>query len=163
VQTAVVGFCYAVFALSWAWGSYPWFASAYDEEDWVCRIATMVQMVGVIIVALGLPEVFASLDAAGVLDYRLVVTGYIVMRMPMAVQWLRATSHDRDRRSALLTYIWTITLAQLGWTALLDLAPQRSGGRSAHSTSRTPVLCRLARRWRAWDGGGACVLAQAFR
>jgi low temperature requirement protein LtrA len=119
VRTGLLGFCFAVFAIAWAWGSYTWFASAYDEDDWVCRLATMVQMIGVIIVALGLPEVFASLDHGKTLDYTLVVTGYIVMRVPMALQWRRAGRHDRARRPALLTYFWTITLAQLGWTALV--------------------------------------------
>ena len=27
---------------AWAWINYSWFASAYDTDDWVCRVATMV-------------------------------------------------------------------------------------------------------------------------
>ena len=46
VRTGIFGFGFAAFAIAWAWISYSWFASAYDEDDWVCRLATMVQMVG---------------------------------------------------------------------------------------------------------------------
>ncbi len=122
VRTGLLGFGFAVFAVSWAWISYSWFASAYDEDDWVCRLATMVQMVGVIVVALGLPEVFASIDEGATLDNGVVVAGYIVMRVPMAFQWLRASHHDPQRRRAHLTYVWTILVAQVGWTALVFLS-----------------------------------------
>jgi low temperature requirement protein LtrA len=103
LASGVFGFAFAVFAIAWAWISYSWFASAYDQDDWVCRLATMVQMVGVIILALGLPEVFASFESGGTLDNGVVVAGYIVMRVPMALQWLRASRHDPGRRSAHLT------------------------------------------------------------
>ena len=122
IRTGVLAFAFAVFAIAWAWGSYSWFASAYDEDDWVCRLATMVQMVGVIVLALGLPEVFASFDHGDTLDNGVVVAGYIVMRVPMALQWLRASRHDPARRSANLTYFWTIIVAQIGWTALVFLS-----------------------------------------
>jgi low temperature requirement protein LtrA len=122
VWTGVFGFAFAVFAVAWAWVSYSWFASAYDEDDWVCRVVTMVQMVGVIILALGLPEVFASFDHGATLDNGVVVAGYIVMRVPMAFQWLRASRHDPERRPAHMTYFWTITVAQVGWTSLVFLS-----------------------------------------
>lgn len=122
VWTGVLGFAFAVFAIAWAWGSYTWFSSAYDQDDWVWRLATMVQMVGVIILALGLPEVFASFDHGETLDNGVVVAGYIVMRVPMAFQWLRASRHDPQRRAANLTYFWTIIVAQVGWTALVFLS-----------------------------------------
>ena len=122
VGAGVLGFGFAVFVISWAWGSYSWFASAYDEDDWFCRLATMVQMVGVIILALGLPEVFASFEHGETLDNGVVVAGYIVMRVPMALQWLRASRHDQARRPAHLTYFWTIIVAQVGWTALVFLS-----------------------------------------
>lgn len=122
VVTGLLGFAFAVFAIAWAWISYSWFASAYDVDDWVCRLATMVQMVGVIILALGLPEVFASIDHGPTLDNGVVVAGYIVMRVPMAFQWLRAAKHDPARRAAHMTYVWTIAVAQIGWTALVFLS-----------------------------------------
>lgn len=122
VRAGVLGFAFAAFAISWAWISYSWFASAYDVDDWVCRLATMVQMVGVIVLALGLPEVFDSFERGQTLDNGVVVAGYIVMRIPMALQWLRASRHDPARRPAHLTYVWTITVAQIGWTSLVFLS-----------------------------------------
>src|SRR3954463_16771128 len=44
----LLGFCLASFAVAWAWINYSWFASAYDTDDWIMRVATMVQMLGVI-------------------------------------------------------------------------------------------------------------------
>ncbi len=120
--TGILGFAFAVFAISWAWISYSWFASAYDEDDWVDRLATMVQMLGVIILALGLPEIFDSFDHGETLDNGVVVAGYIVMRVPMAFQWLRASRHDPARRAAHRTYFWAILVAQAGWTALVFLS-----------------------------------------
>ena len=35
VRPGVVGFCFATFAVTWAWINYSWFASAYDTDDWV--------------------------------------------------------------------------------------------------------------------------------
>ncbi len=50
----IVAFCFATFAISWAWINFSWFASAYDTDDWVYRLTTMLQMVGVLVLALGL-------------------------------------------------------------------------------------------------------------
>jgi low temperature requirement protein LtrA len=66
--------------------------------------------------------VFASIDDGPTLDNGVVVAGYVVMRVPMAVQWLRAARHDPARRGAHLTYVWTILLAQVGWTVMVFLS-----------------------------------------
>ena len=49
IGAGIAGFTFAAFAVSWAWLNYSWFASAYDTDDWVFRLATMVQMAGVIV------------------------------------------------------------------------------------------------------------------
>src|SRR4051812_7866226 len=59
VGAGLLGFSFATFAIAWAWGNFSWFASAYDTDDWIFRLATLVQMVGVLIFALGLPDMFA--------------------------------------------------------------------------------------------------------
>jgi len=79
----------------------------------------MVQMVGVLILALGFPDMFASVYDGDTVDNRVMVLGYIVMRVPMVFQWLRAARQDPGRRSACLTYAWAILVAQAGWVALL--------------------------------------------
>jgi low temperature requirement protein LtrA len=59
--TALIGFGFASFAISWAWINFSWFSSAYDTDDWIFRVVTMVQMIGVLVLAIGLPRMFASL------------------------------------------------------------------------------------------------------
>ncbi|BBY15011.1 low temperature requirement protein A [Mycolicibacterium litorale] len=114
---ALAGFCFATFAVSWAWINFSWFASAYDTDDWVYRLTTMIQMVGVLILALGLPQLAASIDHGGHLDNRIVVAGYVVMRIALVAQWLRAAYEDPPRRAACLTYAGAVAVAQLGWIA----------------------------------------------
>jgi low temperature requirement protein LtrA len=115
----LIGFGFAIFAVCWCWINYSWFASAYDTDDWAFRVATMVQMVGVIILTLGLPPVFHSIDAGHTIDNSVTVAGYVVMRLSMIFLWLRAPRQDPPRRRACQTYAVTIGAAQLGWVALL--------------------------------------------
>ena len=119
VGAGLTGFGFATFAISWAWINFTWFASAYDTDDWVFRLATMVQMVGVLVLALGLPVMFESVDEGVVVDNGVLVAGYVVMRVAMVFQWLRAARQDPDRRRACRTYATAISVAQLGWIALL--------------------------------------------
>src|ERR1700755_352032 len=87
VIAGVVGFGFASFAICWAWINFSWFSSAYDTDDWLFRIVTMVQMVGVLILAAGVPRMFASIERAGRLDNSVMVFGYVVMRVPLVFQW----------------------------------------------------------------------------
>lgn len=118
ISTGLIGFGVAAFAISWAWINFSWFASAYDTDDWVYRLLTMVQMVGVVVVALGIPDLFASLEAGREVDNQMVVLGYVIMRVPLVAQWLRAARQDRAGRPAATTYAVAVVLAQAGWVAL---------------------------------------------
>ncbi|HET9996751.1 MAG TPA: low temperature requirement protein A [Nocardioides sp.] len=118
VGAGIVGFCFATFAVSWAWINFAWFASAYDTDDWVYRITTMVQMVGVIVLALGLPRMFASLEHGDHVDNGVMVLGYVIMRVPMIAQWMRAARQDPDRREVCKIFIVTLTVSQIGWIVL---------------------------------------------
>jgi low temperature requirement protein LtrA len=73
----------------------------------------------VLIFALGLPVMFASIDGGNTVDNSVMVAGYVVMRVAMVFQWLRAARQDPERRRACLTYATTISVAQIGWIALL--------------------------------------------
>ena len=75
----VVGFGFAVRRLLGV-VNYSWFASAYDTDDWVFRLVTMVQMIGVLVLALGLPPMFASIERRH-LDNGVMVAGYVIMRV----------------------------------------------------------------------------------
>jgi low temperature requirement protein LtrA len=112
-------FAFAVFAICWAWINYSWFASAYDTDDWAFRLATMVQMVGVIILALGLPAMFHSIDEGHTVDSSVMVLGYVVMRVAMLFLWLRAARQDPLRRRSCQTYAVSIGVGQIGWVLLI--------------------------------------------
>jgi low temperature requirement protein LtrA len=118
VAAGVAGFAFAAFNVSWAWINYSWFASAYDTDDWVFRLATMVQMVGVIVLALGLPQMFESLDHGDTLDIRVMVAGYVLMRVALLFLWWQVARHDPERRPTARIYIAVIGIAQTGWVAL---------------------------------------------
>jgi len=112
---ALFGFGFASFAICWAWINFSWFASAYDTDDWIFRLVTMRQMVGVLVLAIGLPRMFASIERGEHLDNSIMVLGYVIMRVALVFQWLRAARQDPARRRACLTYAITISIAQIGW------------------------------------------------
>jgi low temperature requirement protein LtrA len=122
IVPALLGFGLASFAICWAWINFSWFASAYDTDDWIFRVVTMVQMVGVLVLAIGLPRMFASIEhGADHVDNSLMVLGYVIMRVAMVSQWLRAARRDPARRRACLTYVTAISAAQVGWVMQIFL------------------------------------------
>lgn len=123
VAAGIGAFVFAMFAICWAWINFSWFASAYDTDDWFYRVTTLVQMVGVIVLALGLPTLFASVEHGGSLLIGGVVAGYVVMRIGLVAQWLRAAVQDRARRRVALGYAGFVTAAQVGWVLLALAAP----------------------------------------
>jgi low temperature requirement protein LtrA len=108
----IVQFCAAFFAIWWAWMNYTWFASAYDNDDTLFRIFTMIIMAGALTMAAGIPPFFARLDLS------LIVIGYVIMRLAMVAFWLRASIHDPQRRKTTLTYALGISLAQVYWVII---------------------------------------------
>lgn len=117
---AFLGFVISTFAIYWAWVNFSWFASAYDTDDWFYRVTTLLQMIGVLVFAMGLPRLFTTLGDGQPLDNRVMVLGYIIMRLAMLIQWLRVWRADPSKPTSLY-YIKTIVVAQIGWTALAFL------------------------------------------
>ena len=118
---SLAAFALASGAICWAWINFTWFASAYDTDDWIFRVVTMVQMIGVLVLAIGLPRLFVSASHGDQFDTSIMVLGYVIMRVALLFDWIRAANQDRLRRRACLTYIVTIALAQIGWVVLLAL------------------------------------------
>src|SRR4029453_11751233 len=108
IRTSLLAFGFAAFGISWAWINFSWFASAYDTDDWGFRLLTLIQMVGVLVYALGIPDLFASVDEGDHVDNGVLVAGYVVMRVAMVAQWLRAARQDPARRRVCQTYVATI-------------------------------------------------------
>lgn len=119
VLGGVVGFVFVLFAVVWAWLTFVGLASAYDPDDWIYRVLTMVQMAGVTVLALGIPSAFRSFEEGGPVHNEVLVAGYVVMRVGLLLQYLRAARDDPQRRGVLLTYVVGWTLAQVGWVAVI--------------------------------------------
>ncbi|GLZ59432.1 low temperature requirement protein A [Micromonospora sp. NBRC 107095] len=111
------------FAIWWSWMNFTWFASAYDTDDDLYRIATLVQIAGALIIAAGVPRAFTSGD------FSIITYGYVVMRIALVVQWCRAAAGDPAHRRAARRYAIGVTVVQLGW--LLRLALPASWGTAA--------------------------------
>ena len=60
----------------------------------------MVQMVGVIVLSLGLPQMFASIDHGDTLDHGVMVAGYVIMRVALLFLWWQVSRHDPARRAS---------------------------------------------------------------
>ena len=117
-HTAIVGFLMVFFAIWWAWVNFTWFASAYDVDDLLYRLLTFVQIVGVLILASGVESAF------GTGSFTTITIGYVVMRVAMVAQWLRAAAGDPAARRAALRYAAGITVLQVGWVLRLFLPAQ---------------------------------------
>lgn len=113
----VIRFALAFFSIWWAWMNFTWFASAYDNDDTVFRLLTMVIMGGSLALAAGVDGLFRSLDI------HLVVGGYVVMRLAMVLLWLRAALADPARRTTNLRYAVGIAIVQLYWIVLGTTVP----------------------------------------
>ncbi|WP_313810373.1 low temperature requirement protein A [Glutamicibacter sp.] len=97
------------FAVWWAWMNFTWFASAFDADDWLYRVLALTQMAGVVVLAVGTTPAMANGD------FRIIIAGYVVMRLALVAQWIRASrSHPTLKRTA-LRYAVGISLVQVLW------------------------------------------------
>ncbi len=108
----IFGFVPVFFAIWWAWMSFTWFASAFDCDDVPYRLATFVQFGGALILAAGVTQAFEG-------DYTIVAAGYVVMRLALVFQYLRAGRDNPSLRTTTTRYVIGIGVLQIGWVALL--------------------------------------------
>ncbi|MBT2552544.1 low temperature requirement protein A [Arthrobacter sp. ISL-5] len=123
VAVGVSGFSFAILAIASVWVSFTWFSSAFGIDDWAYRAATMIQMVGVVILALGLPDLFHSLEHGGPVDARVMVAGYIVMRATTVLQWIRAAAQDREQRRSAAQHGGLVVVSGGGWLFVAIVMP----------------------------------------
>ncbi|MFI6783408.1 low temperature requirement protein A [Micromonospora sp. NPDC050276] len=114
---ALTSYLMVFFAIWWSWMNFTWFASAYDTDDDLYRITTLVQIAGALIIAAGVPRAFTDGD------FSVITYGYVVMRIALVVQWCRAAAGDPAHRRAARRYAIGVTLVQLGWLLRLALPP----------------------------------------
>ena len=118
VGQGITGFLLVFFGIWWAWINFTWFASSYDNDDPLYRLAVFVQVAGVLVLAAGTPRAFADRD------FGVVVLGYVIMRLALVSLWLRAAHDDPQRRTTDLRYAGGIVILQLCWIAMLAV-PER--------------------------------------
>ena len=113
----LIGYVMVFFAIWWAWMNFTWFASAYDTDDVPYRLLVFVQITGALIVAGGVPAMFEA-RAPNLAT----IGGYVVMRLAMVAQWLRASASDPERCATARRYAFGIAVMQIGWgvSLLLD-------------------------------------------
>ncbi|WP_069886601.1 low temperature requirement protein A [Streptomyces luteocolor] len=118
----VLNYAMLFFALFWAWVNFSWFSSAYDNDDALYRVVTLIQIAGVLVFAAGVSKAFQDHD------FLLIWLGYLIMRIALASQWLRAArAATGAERATALRYATGVVLCQIGWSGLLFLP---EGGRS---------------------------------
>ncbi|MDP9848251.1 low temperature requirement protein A [Streptosporangium lutulentum] len=112
VLEGVAGYAAVFFAIWWAWVSWTWFSSAFDNDDTIHRVSAFVQMFGALVLAAGVAPAFAG-------DSGIAVSGYAIMRFAMAGQWLRVAAVDPGMRPAALRFAVGIAGVQILWIARL--------------------------------------------
>src|SRR5215831_9668861 len=110
---ALAGYGAVFFGLWWAWVNFTWFASAYDTDDVPYRLLTLLQMAGVLVFAAGIPAAFEHFD------FTTIVIGYVIMRLALVAQWLRAARGHPEGRAGTLRYAAGVTVVQLCWIGWL--------------------------------------------
>jgi low temperature requirement protein LtrA len=104
-----VSFLLVFFAIWWAWVNFTWFASAYDTDDGLYRVTTLVQITGALILAAGIPRAFNETN------FTVVVIGYVIMRLALVGQWLRAAWSDPARRVTALRFAAGVAIVEAAW------------------------------------------------
>ncbi|MGI8329309.1 low temperature requirement protein A [Actinomadura scrupuli] len=107
-------FLMVFFAIWWAWMNFTWFASAYDTDDVLYRVMTLVQMAGVLVLAAGVPAAFEG-------DFTAVTIGYLVMRVGLVSLWLRAAVAHPQGRTTAVRYAIGVSFVQVLWVSRLAL------------------------------------------
>jgi low temperature requirement protein LtrA len=113
VWESIVGFIRVFFGIWWAWMNFTWFASAYDTDDVPYRLAVFVQIAGALILAAGVPAAF---DEG---NFTVVILGYVVMRLSLVAQWIRAGRSDPAHKETAYRYAIGVIACQIAWVSLL--------------------------------------------
>lgn len=113
ITDSIFSYLSVFFAIWWAWINFTWFASAYDCDDVPYRLMTFVQIIGALIIAAGVPQAFEYAD------YTVVVIGYVVMRLSLVTQYIRAMLNTPSRQVTGMRYIVGTIACQIAWIGLV--------------------------------------------
>lgn len=112
---AMVDLLFSFFTVWWSWMNFTWFSSAYDTDDIGYRLASMAQMVGVLIMAAGLAQ-----DGT---DPQTGTLGFTIMRAALVGLWLRAAREHPERRTTCCRYAMGLTVLQGLWLLRIMVLP----------------------------------------
>lgn len=112
----ILNYAMVFFSIWWAWMNFTWFASAYDNDDVLYRVVTLVQIAGVLVLAAGVSRAFEDHE------FLIVWLGYLIMRLALASQWLRAAlPSEGPERTMAQRYAGGVLLCLVGWLGLVIL------------------------------------------
>jgi low temperature requirement protein LtrA len=104
----------------WAWMGVTWFASAFGHEDAGYKLLVGVIMTGALMFAAGAGSFFETMD----LSWGLL--GWSIMRLALAILWLRV-ARNAEHRSVALRFAGGIVAAQAAWFVLYFTTVPASG------------------------------------
>ncbi len=110
VGHAISMYTFIFFTIWWPWNSYTWFASGYDTDDAQFRLASFSQMIGVIIIAVGVKSAFIETN------FLIMMVGYVIMRIPYILMWLKVAYDDEASRPVAIRYASGVFLIQIAWS-----------------------------------------------
>ena len=113
----IAPFLMVFFAIWWAWNQFTWLASAYDNDDALYRVFTLIQMGGVLVLAAGVPSAFTTQD------FNAITLGYLIMRLGLLGMLIRAMIDDPESRPNIQRYVIGIAVVQVGWLLRLFFVP----------------------------------------
>ena len=105
-------FLITFFAIWLAWLNYTWFASAFDDGSLSFKLATFVFLSGSLVMAAGVTE-FTHIHLI-----RVMVIGYVIMRLAMVYLWFAAARGSERYRKTCLRYGGSILAVQVYWVIL---------------------------------------------
>ncbi len=111
--SGMISYGLVFFAIWWAWMNFTWFASAFDTDDVPYRLKVLCQMIGVVVIAAGVNRAFEEHD------FTIIVIGWVILRIGMVAQWIRAAVQNREFRTTATRYAIGITVCQIGWVLML--------------------------------------------
>jgi low temperature requirement protein LtrA len=114
VGQGVVAYLMIFFAVWLPWVNFTWFGSAFDTDDWLYRVLTFVQMGGMLVLAAGVHDAMVDFD------FVVVTWGYVIIRLALVSQWLRAAWSEPRFRATALRYATGIGALQLLWVLRLS-------------------------------------------
>lgn len=116
---AVIDLGFSFFTVWWAWMNFTWFSSAYDTDDICYRLATAIQLVGSLTVAVGILQ--------GTEGQLIATSGYTISRIGLVPLWLRAAREHPECRATCQRYAYGLMTIQMLWLIRIPLVNDAFG------------------------------------